>query len=69
MPDPCLPLVHEIWDVTSGSEAAIDASIFTIDLASTKTLEITSSDLSKAAAFSLRYKVYYTGYAIETTAT
>ena len=70
VPDQCLPLVFEIWDVTTLSEVAIDASILTINLASDpQTLQITSTDLSQAAVFSLRYKVYYTGYSTETTAT
>ena len=58
--DPCLPMVFEIWDVTTLSEVAIDTNIFTIDLASDpQTLQIISTDLSQAAVFSLRFKVYY----------
>ena len=60
----CGSLVYELWDVTSGSE--VDPTIENIMVAdfSTATHKVTAftSDLTKARAYDLRYKVYLANY-------
>ena len=60
----CGSLVYELWDVTSGSEVdPTIENIMTGDFASaTHKVTAFTSDLTKARAYDLRYKVYLANY-------
>ena len=63
--DPCGDLQQEMFDITSGSEDALDPSIFNFDVTSNisyGSLIITASDLALAGVYNLRLRVKYEDY-------
>ena len=59
--DPCGAYVYEIWDIGTGSEAALDATIFTHnDLTeATRILEVQTDDFDKDGVYDMRLVVHY----------
>ncbi len=63
----CGAIVHELYDVTSGSALALDPLLFTWSTSgNTETLSAITNDLSKEGTYFLRFKVYYQDFAATT---
>lgn len=63
--DPCGSISEEVWDVTSGSEVALDTSKFALDTATANsyTLSVATTNVVDVGTYTLRFKAYYASYA------